>query len=320
VEPTAADLPPQLRVSKDKVAPGEDFTLQVDGAEPGELFDVSLNGGEPIGTAVADENGSATIKLTVPEDQPPGEADVTFSGAESPSTSVPITVAVEAPEASVDPSEAASGDSVTVEGRGFKPSEAVMVSIDGKALGSAVAGADGSLSITTRLPELAEGEHEVELEGSEGSQAAADISIRPELAGVGGPAGLELTPSPLPAPSPTVQPAEATAAPQATATVAATEISTAQPQAAAASGTGEPPSSDAPGGLDQLEPWLYAVLGAFAAWMAALTLWVYRMDRRKEITGESLADAIADAFAVRRQAQADKKRAEHQKSDIGDAA
>ena len=298
VEPTPVPLPPQLRVSSDEVAPGETFDLDVDGAEPGELFEVTMNGGAPLATATADENGSAKIELTVPEDEEPGNASVRFSGAESASTSVPITVYLDIPEALVEPRESPAGESVTVSGRKFEPSESVSISVDGELIGSAIAGSDGSLSVTTQLPEeLEEGEHDVELEGSLGSRASAPVNIVPEpLTGAG--ADVTATIGPVQSP-PAGTPAATTGAP--TAAASPSPVATTDPTTLAGQSGAIPESSDGLGGPTDdgglsFETWVYVAMAALSGWLLALTLLIIR---RKEVTAKQLAKELADEIAER---------------------
>jgi hypothetical protein len=289
VPPTSAPAPtqrpnPTLSTAAGPVSPGETISIRVDGAAPNDQFEISING-EPVSTSgnpteTADPNGTANVLITVPESTSTGTIEIVFSGGQSGTATTSLEISVTAPLVTVDPQSPVAGESVTVSADELTPGMMVTVRIGGQMVGSAVSGNDGSFSITTRVPELEQGAHSISLEGQSGQLASSELTIAPDTPVVGGIA--------QPTASPQVTGQQANGADSQDGTNSENQ------QSADSTGPGADDGSSTSNSLaSELPIWLYLVIGAVAGWLGLLTIWVVRLDRRRDSHVDALVQEVA---------------------------
>jgi len=71
------------------------------------------------------------------------------------------------------------GDQVTASGSGFKPAENVDVSFNGASVGTAPVGADGSFSLSFKVPNQAPGQYAVVAKQASGANATSSFTVNP---------------------------------------------------------------------------------------------------------------------------------------------
>jgi hypothetical protein len=153
------------------VSAGQPVSIELTGAAPAERFEILINGMSVLAAGTVDETGSAAFSVAIPEGLPDDMVEISFSGEISGTTSLPIHISRPAPVVTISPESPPAGGSITVSVKGFGPGETITIRISGKIVGSAVTRGNGSFSITTRLPELEQGEYDVSLEGGSGEIA-----------------------------------------------------------------------------------------------------------------------------------------------------
>ena len=280
-----------LTLSNSTLTPGSSFSLEITGAHPGESFNVSLAGTTLFASGVADQTGAASIEAAFPPNTPPGEYSLAVSGSESAPASISITISQSGPAVSISPEKPAGGETVRIDGSGFAPSEMVSARVEDEPVGSAVAGSDGAFSISTRLPELEAGDQSLFLEGSSGSSA----SVQMNTAGSVG-AGAR----PVAAATPITDPGDTDS-----------EDKPFEPIELQ-----EPPAEESP-----LSPgWVYAAAGAVAAWLAVLTVWVYRLDRSRDRSSIAVAEAVERVLSSHSPSASFNRGPAFSDTDIDDAA
>ena len=146
----------------EKVAAGDTVTVTGGGFSAGEQVTVAVGGGAGrTVTVAASAKGAVRATVATPGDAPPGRYAVIATGASSrtPATAtVQVTGRPDAPayqpRVSLPSTAGARGTSITVDGSGFAPNEAVAVSFgDGRAVGTVRANGDGVLAgVTVSVP------------------------------------------------------------------------------------------------------------------------------------------------------------------------
>ncbi|MFB9071572.1 choice-of-anchor G family protein [Citricoccus parietis] len=204
----AAQIAPELTVTPEMVAPGDEATVNGSDYPPNAEVDVQLLdlAGEPVpGTATtvtSDENGDFTTTITVPEGTEPGAFEVEGVSGDVAGTA-PLTVEsadeVGPADLSVSPGTVVPGDEVTVDGSGYPPSAEVDVQLLDPAgepvPGTATTGAsdeNGDFTTTITVPQGTE-PGAFEVEGVSGDVAeTAPLTV--EDAVEAGPADLSVSP------------------------------------------------------------------------------------------------------------------------------
>ena len=256
VTPVAPVPTPTPRIpvlaTRGEARPGGSMTISITGTAPGETFQLLINGSPVSSPRTADATGTAVVEIQLQNDIAAGNADLAFTGQQSGTVSISFTVTVPEPQVSIKPEQVSGGSAVTLTAEDFRPSETITVTIDGQVIGSAVSAQDGSFSITTKVPELQDGQHQVKFEGDAGSDLTQQMEFKTAPAGTGqGGTGT------------------GTGGPSSPGGDAVTD-----------GGTGN--------GNSGVPSWLYFAAGAFTAWLAVLTLWVIRIDRSRAVTGDRM--------------------------------
>lgn len=305
-EPTGTNEPepnpkpePLLSAPTNPVSAGQSISVRLTGAAPGEQFDILIEGESSVVSGIADETGTAVIALTVPIGTPAGTAVISFSGESSGSTSISIQISVGSPSITLSPDSPAAGDSLTVDAEGLSLVEVITVRISGELVGSAISGSDGSFSITTRLPELESGEHNVSLEDGSGEIATAKLMITADSES--GSANPTATPVATGAIGDGSEPTSTD--PNSETDERQDGGQGQQPPGNDQSRGDQPPDAgdqaaggdaDSVIGLDgsALSPWLYVIIGVFTGWLGLLTVWVIQIDRSRDRRIDALTDEI----------------------------
>ncbi|WCC79854.1 LPXTG cell wall anchor domain-containing protein [Cutibacterium equinum] len=177
---------PQLTASAQTVRAGDKTTLTVDHMLPAENVLFSLvkdDKSEPIelGKVAAGQDGTTKFEATMPADLAAGQYRAIAAGETSELQSDTEIIVLSATPASlkVDPTSAAPGEQVKLTGANFLPGENVDVNLLGadgslvKAVSSATAGPDGSVSPTVTLPaDLTPGTYTIQASGKRSEQIA----------------------------------------------------------------------------------------------------------------------------------------------------
>jgi hypothetical protein len=149
-----------VSLSTNQGGPGTSVTLNGSGYRPGETVDVAFNGA-PIGAPTVNTGGSFSLSFSI-ANLAPGQYGLVATGASSGAAAVTtFTVDQSGASLSFAPQQAAPGSSVIVSGSSFQPGDTVNVSLDGAAVGAAVADTTGAFSVSVTVPELAAGQYEV---------------------------------------------------------------------------------------------------------------------------------------------------------------
>ncbi len=257
-----ATSPEGAQLSTAVSAEGDRVTIELTGAAPGEAFQVTVDG-SPVEApgATADSSGTAVFELSIPGGSG-NSFELVVTGPELGARSTRIDLPVTQPGIVVNPEMPEPGQSVTIDADGFQPGEKLTITFGGEDLASGIAGQDGSFSMTTGLPDLpvpSSGMDGLRVEGDRGSMATTDFSV-PANPSAGGP-----------------------------------PESVGGGQSATVSETPE----QEPVVADSIPSWIYIAIGAIAAWLAILTLWVYRLDRDREFQFKFLRRVISDLTSSR---------------------
>ena len=157
-------------VSPSSGPPGTSVTVRASGFNPGSGVDITLDNDILI-TANADNRGSILATVDIPSNISGGSKSIGASGSSGgDQTTFKVTATL-----SVVPSEASSGDTVSVTGNGFKAGESgILVTYKSKTVISGIsADSQGGWSETFEVPSLPAGSHTIKASGP--STSAGDV-------------------------------------------------------------------------------------------------------------------------------------------------
>jgi len=158
-------------VSPTSGPPGSSVRIEASGFNPNAQVDIKLDG-ETLTTANADSRGKVQTTVEIPSNTSGGSKSIAITG---PSGGDQATFRVTA-ILSVAQAEASPGDTVSVNGTGFRSGEAgISVTFDGKTVSSGIsADSQGVWSTTFEVPNAPAGTHTIKASGS--STSAGDVS------------------------------------------------------------------------------------------------------------------------------------------------
>ncbi|WP_269939955.1 DUF7507 domain-containing protein [Arthrobacter sp. HY1533] len=148
---------------------------------------------EPTVGPTTEPTATPTVQPTVePTTEPTTEPTVEPTSTQEP-TVAPTTAAPGKPSASLEDASVVSGGELVITGKNFKPGTTATFTLhsDPVVLGSAVVGADGSVSLTVKVPAgVPAGAHTVVISGTgtDGAPIEASIAVKIAAAGSSAPA------------------------------------------------------------------------------------------------------------------------------------
>lgn len=192
---------PAAQVDPSQAYSGDSVTVTGTGFDLGEAVEVHF-AGVTIANAVAvggDFQVTATLPMMVPAGAHPMDFDGNMGASITLSYTILAPVYVPSPAVQVDPSQAYSGDVVSITGSGFGQGEVVEVNFAGVTIANAIAvrdamDPDGKFQVTATLPTMVPaGAHPMDIDGNMGSSVTLSYPI--------------LAPVAVATPTPTVVPA-----------------------------------------------------------------------------------------------------------------
>ncbi|MBO0882881.1 MAG: hypothetical protein J2P17_21605 [Mycobacterium sp.] len=182
-----------VTLSSQQGPPGTSLTITGNGFQPGETVAVDFNGAG-VGTPIADTNGSFRVTFPIPTIAA-GNYQIEARGQTSGDIAS-ATFTVGGATVSLSAATGPVGASITANGSGFVPGEAVRLVFAGSPITQQNANTNGSVTFNFMIPNVTPGSYFVVLAAPSGAVANAAFEVTS-----GGP-----TPAPTPTPGPSVTP------------------------------------------------------------------------------------------------------------------
>ena len=171
-----ATTPPQptLTLNPQQAPPGTSVAGIGAFFVPGDTVNLLFNGSQ-VDSETANTSGTVSFQFNVPS-LGQGQYQVVANGQTRGTASVTFTVAGSQLTLSTD--QGPPGSSLTVTGTSFQPGETVNVFFNGAQVGSPIADTNGSFQITFKVPQLANGDYQVDAKGqTSGLTSSAKFTI-----------------------------------------------------------------------------------------------------------------------------------------------
>ena len=160
---------------------------------PGDTVQLQFNGTQ-VDSQQSDTNGVVEFEFSVPQ-LANGQYPVVATGRTRGTASVTFTIS--GSSLSLSSQDGPPGTSVTATGTGFQPGETVQVFFNGASVGTPVADTTGSFRTTFTIPQLANGNYQVDAKGqASGTTASAPFTVggvSVTLSTYSGPVGTNVT-------------------------------------------------------------------------------------------------------------------------------
>jgi hypothetical protein len=204
--PTPATQPttqagPALTVAPANGMPGANITANGSGFTPGAVVEVRYNA-QVIDSPTANTTGAFSLTFAVPAGQP-GQYVVAANEINSPkSATTNFTVNKSTASLALSVPQAAPATQLAVSILGFQPGEAIKVTFNGAAVGTATADTSGAAAVTFAVPTLDPGQYVVTASGQSTPDVNANFTVLAPTAAPAPAAAPTATPVPAAAPAP----------------------------------------------------------------------------------------------------------------------